>query len=272
MKVKRRIRIKWKNLISLLIAYVAIVLIIICSIRIVRWLLDSNSTKEQTQSLIEPTVLETADEEIIAQEEIDKANPYWDYIKMSLIDVDIAELKKTNSDVVGWIQLHGTNINYPFVQTTDNQYYLTHSLNKTRNSAGWVFLDYRNDIENDKNIILYAHSRVDSTMFGTLKNILSSNWTKNTDNYVINLVTEEESRLYQIFSIYHIPTTSDYLQIDFISDNEYRRFLDILIGRSQFNFNTTINENDHILTLSTCYNNDKERVVLHAKLIKKKKK
>lgn len=56
--------------------------------------------------------------------EENKENPYWDYIKMNLINVNFKDLKKINNDTVGWIQVNGTNINYPFVQTNDNTYYL----------------------------------------------------------------------------------------------------------------------------------------------------
>ena len=161
------------------------------------------------------------------------------------------------------------NINYPFVQTTDNNYYLTHSFNKSYNSAGWVFLDYRNNLQTlNKNTIIYAHGRTDKTMFGTLKNILTNDWINNTDNYVIKLSTEYENTLWQVFSAYHIPTTNDYLKINFNNNESFIEFTNMLINRSQFDFNTTINENDHILTLSTCYNSS-EKMVIHAKLIKK---
>ena len=90
----------------------------------------------------------------------------------NLNNVDFSELKNKNSDVVGWIDVKGTNINYPFVQYTDNNFYLTHSFDKKYNDAGWLFEDYRNDGFNDKNTIIYAHSRLDKTMFGSLKNTL----------------------------------------------------------------------------------------------------
>ena len=188
---------------------------------------------------------------------------------MDLIDVDISNLKQTNAQTKGWIKVNGTNINYPFVQAKDNDYYLTHSFDKKYNKAGWVFLDYRNTLEpNDKNTILYAHGRYDNTMFGSLKNILKSNWYKNKNNYIVKLSTETENTLWQVFSVYHIKTTSDYIQTEFYSDEEYQSFLNTLLKRSAYNFNTSLNESDRILTLSTCYN-EKERVVMHAKLIKK---
>ena len=188
---------------------------------------------------------------------------------MNLIDVDFNDLKNINPSTIGWIQVNGTNINYPFVQTNDNKYYLNHSFNKSKNSAGWVFMDYRNNISVlDKNTIIYAHGRLDNTMFGSLKNILTSGWLNNKNNYIVKLSTEYENNLWQVFSVYKIKTTNDYLQISFISNESFLEFTDKLIKRSDFNFNTKVNENDKILTLSTCYN-EKEKVVLHAKLIKK---
>ena len=134
---------------------------------------------------------------------------------MNIINVDFNSLKRTNPDVVGWLKVNGTNINYPFVQSSDNDYYLTHSFNKSYNGAGWVFLDYRNNGTNNKNTIIYAHGRSNKTMFGTLKNVLNNGWLNNTNNYVIKISTETENSLWQIFSVYRIPTTSDYLQTNF---------------------------------------------------------
>lgn len=187
---------------------------------------------------------------------------------MNLINVNFKDLKKINNDTVGWIQVNGTNINYPFVQTKDNTYYLKKDFNKKYNSAGWVFMDYRNNISNfDKNTILYAHGRVDGTMFGSLKNIIKSNWYSDKNNHVVKLSTEYENTLWQVFSIYRIPQTSDYLNINFSSDEKYEEFLSLLKNRSEYQFEVDLNKDDKILTLSTCYK-ESDRVVLHAKLIK----
>lgn len=184
---------------------------------------------------------------------------------MNLINVDFNELKSINSNTKGWIQVNGTNINYPFVLATDNKYYLTHSFDKSYNGAGWVFLDYRNNInELSKNTIIYAHGRLDTTMFGSLK----SGWLNNSNNYVVKLSTEYENTLWQVFSVYHIPTTSDYIKVDFNSNDDFINWTTMLFNRSTYNFNTNVSGNDNILTLSTCYN-DNEKVVLHAKLIKR---
>ena len=272
----KKIKLKWKNIILILIFLILFITLNISIYKIIKWKLDSNKTNEEINTIQENTNIEEVKDnkgtEIIKQaKKIPKENPYWDYIKMNMIDVNFDNLKKINSDVVGWIKVNGTNINYPFVQSKDNKYYLTHSFNKSYNNAGWVFLDYRNNNINNRNTIIYAHGRTDKTMFGTLRKVLNNGWINNTNNYVIKISTEKENSLWQIFSIYHIPTTNDYLQTEFKDEREYQRFLNILKNRSNHNFNTSITSNDTILTLSTCYN-DSEKMVVHAKLIKKQKK
>ena len=274
--MNNKIKLKWKNIILILMFLILFITLNISIYNIIKWKLDSNKTNEEINTIQENTNIEEVKDnkgtEIIKQaKKIPKENPYWDYIKMNMIDVNFDNLKKINSDVVGWIKVNGTNINYPFVQSKDNKYYLTHSFSKSYNNAGWVFLDYRNNNINNRNTIIYAHGRTDKTMFGTLRKVINNGWINNRNNYVIKISTEKENSLWQIFSIYHIPTTNDYLQTEFKDKREYQRFLNILKNRSNHNFNTSITSNDTILTLSTCYN-DSEKMVVHAKLIKKQKK
>jgi len=266
-------KLKWKNIIIIFILILSIILFITSIINFINWKLDSKKIDNQIKELEKITNIEEIKDnentEIIEQDNIKKDNPYWHYIKINLINVNFKELKEKNKDTKGWLQVNGTNINYPFVQSNDNKYYLTHSFDKKYNDAGWVFLDYRNDIKSlEKNTIIYAHSRLDKTMFGSLKNILKGDWLRNTNNHVIKLSTEKENTLWQVFSVYHIPTNNDYIQVDFDSNEEFINWANKLMKRSIYNFNTSINENDKVLTLSTCYKTN-EKMVLHAKLIKK---
>lgn len=274
---KRKIKIKWGNLTILLIILICTAIFIISIANILKWTIDNKKTDKQTEIITNIKVIEevTDDEntEIIEQPiTIDKNAPYWNFIKMNLIDADFNELKQINKEVRGWIQVNGTNINYPYVQASDNDFYLNHSFDKSSNGAGWIFMDYRNNSQEfDKNTIIYGHGRSNTSMFGTLKNILKSSWFKDSNNYVIKLATEQENSLWEVFSVYKIPTTSDYLQIKFSSDKEFQNFANKLIERSAYNFNTPVNSTDKIITLSTCWN-DEEKVVMHAKLIKTQKK
>lgn len=190
----------------------------------------------------------------------------------TFIDVNLADLKKMNNDVVGWLKVNGTNINYPYVKTDNNTFYLTHSIDKSKNSAGWVFLDYRNNSDNyDKNNIIYAHARVDKTMFGSLKDALTKEWFNKEEEKIIKTSTLTENSIWQIFSVYKINNTTDYLNINFKDEDEFLKFSNKLKERSIFNFNIDINKDDKILTLSTCYNKN-VKTVMHAKLIKTYKK
>lgn len=239
---------------------------------LIRWQVEREISTEQIISVQESAKIEevedTEETEIIESEE-PESNPYWDFIKLSMLDVDFEKLKAMNSNTVGWIKVNGTNINYPFVQASDNKYYLKHTFNHSYNSAGWVFLDYRNNnkLTKNKNSIIYAHGRFDGSMFGTLKNTLSSSWQGNINNYVIQISTPEENSMWQIFSAYRVPTTSDYLEVDF-SNNEFNNFIERLKSRSVYDFRTVVNQSDKILTLSTCIGSSSERMVVHAKLIK----
>lgn len=196
-----------------------------------------------------------------------RPNDYWYYMSMSMLDVDFNELKKINDETVGWIQVAGTNVNYPYVHTSDNKYYLKHTFNKSSNSAGWVFLDYRNNPnEFGRNNIIYAHGRLDNTMFGSLKWIVTPNWYNNSNNYVVKTSNENVNALWQVFSVYTILPESYYIKTKF-DDEEFDKFLNTISSRSVHDFNVDVTTEDKVLTLSTCYDETK-RVVLHAKLIR----
>ena len=266
-KYKKKKRLKlWAWLV---IITINIIVVIISLYQINDWDKDNKSTNKQLKEIKDKVKVEqtNSNEELINQQD-NKDNDYWNYIKLPLVSVDFKELLEKNSDTVAFLKVNGTNINYPVVQTNDNEYYLHHSYNKTKNDAGWVFLDYRNNLDNlQENSIIYAHGRYDTTMFGSLKNVFKSDWYNKTDNYVVYLSTPKKNMLWQIFSVYKIKTETYYLTSSFTSDESYQKFINTIKERSKYNFNTNVTTNDRILTLSTCYNSS-EKVVLHAKLIK----
>lgn len=265
-----------KKIIIYLVFIISLIMFFISGYNILVWIVDKSQTKQNIEYIYNNVEINeipiskennntTTNKENIQTTK--KENPYFDYINTSLIDVDFDKLKNINHDVKGWIKVNGTNINYPFVQANDNSYYLTHSFDKSYNKAGWLFMDYRNNIDNlNQNTIIYAHGRVDNTMFGSLRNTLKSNWFNDKNNHIIKLSTEKENSLWQIFSVYKIPTTNDYLQTEFSSD-AFEEFINKIINRSAFNFNTKVDSEDKIITLSTCHNST-YKIVMHAKLIK----
>ncbi len=179
------------------------------------------------------------------------------------------KLLKINNETVGWLKVKNTKINMPVTQHKDNKYYLNYSYYKKKNTHGWVFVDYRNDTKKlDQNTIFYGHRNDLGIMFGSLKNVLNKSWYTNKDNQIITFNTLDKNMKWQIFSIYTIKNTTDYLTVNFGSEKSYTDFLNKIQKRSIYNFKVKLNSDDKIITLSTCYKNSNNRLVIHAKLIK----
>ena len=265
-KRKKRKKIIWGTILIL-----SIIIAILCILKIFFWNQDNKTIDKITEDInndkiVQETQTDTA-ENINPPE--DKSDDYWDYIKMDMMSVDFNKLKKKNDDTVGFIKVNGTNVNYPIVQTNDNSYYLNHAFDKSKNSAGWVFADYRNNMVNfDKNTVIYGHSRSNQTVFGSLKKVLNKSWYNNKNNHIIKLSTPTENTLWQIVSIYTIKPESYYITTKF-SDSQFNTFINTIKKRSEINFSGGLTKNDKILTLSTCADvAGTTRLVIHAKLIK----
>ena len=188
--------------------------------------------------------------------------------QIPVYELDFEKLFEINRSTVGWIKVPNTTIDYPVAQSSDNSFYLTHSFDKSWNSAGWIFADYRNKFDGtDKNIIIYGHNRMDSSMFATLSNTQKSEWYNNPTNKYITFTTPEKTYVYEVFSVYTIKSETYYLSTDFANDNAYLEFLNTIKKRSIHDFGVTLFSFDSILTLSTCDATGKSRVILHAKQI-----
>ncbi len=266
---------KVKILLFSVLFSVFVICLIISLLQIFFWSNDNNNILKLSEDISKNTEVKMIDNdkntEVIEDKSLknDKDNSYWQFIKMPLIDVDIDKLINQNKDTVGWINVNNTNINYPFVQTKDNKYYLKHAFDRSWNEAGWVFLDYRNNKDfSSRNNIIYGHSRLDKTMFGSLRNVLNDDWYNNKSNHVIRLSTQSENTMWQVFSVYKILEESYYITTDFSDDTEYSKFLKTIKNRSVHDFGVGVSSDDKILTLSTCSSNNK-RIVVHAKLIKR---
>ncbi len=229
-----------------LIQLILVIIMIYSGTKIYKWYIDNNKNTKLIEGLKESVIVDEFSNEDT---------------------IDFKSLKEKNSDTVAWIKVEGTDIDYPVVQTNNNDYYLNHSFDKSVNGAGWVFADYKNKFDGtDKNIVIYGHNRRDGSMFSSLKNILKSEWYNNENNRYIELFTEQENLKYEVLSVYQTEKEDYYIKTDF-SESEFDRFLLTIKNRSLKNFNVDANENDSILTLSTCANDNKYRVVLHAKKI-----
>lgn len=267
-KAKRKVK-REKTFWSILIAIFSFTLIILLVI-LINWYLENKMTKDVIDTIYEAAEIKEVTTTISNNEETEtkESTLYEKYGSMNMLEVNFDNLKNINPDTVGWIKVNNTKINYPFVHTTDNDYYLKHSFDKTSNKKGWVYLDYRNDIENlSKNSILYAHGLVNNEMFGSMRKTLKPSWYKNKDNQIITIATKSDNLKWQVFSLYTIEPESYYITTNFNSDEEFNKFIATIKSRSIYDFGIEVTKEDKILTLSSCYD-DEKRMVLHAKLIK----
>ena len=222
--------------------------------------LDNNNNKENNDTIeyIEPN---TDDINVLKT----TTTSIYD-IKYKMI---FNELKEINNDTIGYLKVNNTNIDYPVVQAKDNDFYLKNDYYKNSNRHGWIFMDYRNDKDNlNKNTIIYGHNLANQKMFGTLRYALNKSWYSKTNNQIITFNTPYKNMNWQIFSIYKVPVTTDYLKTNFSNDNDYLDFIKMIKERSIYDFKVELNKDDFILTLSTCSNGHDQRLVVHAKLIK----
>lgn len=196
-------------------------------------------------------------------------NLYKRYAKLGINSVSISELRKTNENIVSWLTVDGTNINYPIVKGSDNSFYLNHDINGNMKLSGWTFMDYRNSIDmSDDNTVFYGHNLANKTAFGSLTNVFKEDWLENSNHYIV-VLTEEGKYVYEVFSIYTIDPEVYYLQNNFNNKDDFGIFVSTLKSRSNYDFGVEVGKEDKIITLSTCTDDNKNRNVVHAKLIKK---
>lgn len=242
-----------KIIIINIICVILIGILIYSGIKIYNWYKENQNSKKITDQISETITIQ--------QDENDEQKQYI---------VDFNSLKEQNDETVAWIKVNNTNIEYPIVKTSNNSYYLTHSFDKSYNLAGWPFADYKNKFDGtDKNIVMYGHNRKDGSMFATLKGILSPEWYNNEENRNIIFNTENENGIYEVFSVYQIENEEYYIQTEFKTEDKFEKFIETIKKRSVKDFGVEVTSKDSILTLSTCANNNKYRVVLHAKKVLK---
>lgn len=176
--------------------------------------------------------------------------------------VDFEALKAVNEDIVGWIYLEGTEINYPVVRGDDNSYYLDKLYDGTVNGSGSIFLDFRNEPNFvDKNNILYGHSMKNGSMFTAIKRFKHQNYY-DEHPYAL-LMTPEKNYKIEFFSGYVANVEQDAWSYYFDNNEVFEQWLISSKSKSNFASDIVPNANDEILTLSTCtYEFENARYVL----------
>ncbi len=165
--------------------------------------------------------------------------------------VDFESLQAINPDVVAWISIEGTNIDYPVVQGTDNNYYLNRLFDGRENGAGSIFMDYRNtpDIMG-KNTVLYGHNLKNSTMFSQITNYKEQSFYDQHPTAL--LITPERNYKIQFVAGYVTDPNGPAWKMEFASDEEFFLWLENAIAQSTFQSTVQVTPQDRVITFSTC--------------------
>ncbi len=266
MSKKKKVNFVYDSIIAL-----CIVVFCVSAFFLGRWLWQNYRTASVTDNakdmagLSEETV-STEGGKVIAGMEGDDGDGNFSYL-----DLNMAELYEKNSDVVGWIRVNGTLVDYPVVQCGNNDYYLARDFEGNITGAGCPFLDFRNDAANiaaNRNFVIYGHARKDRSIFGSLDFCRQGWWQSEPGFHLIRYTSLNQKTVWRIFSAYTINVDEFYyIQTEFSGDEEFQEFADTLVNLSECDFGVPVGAGDTIMTLSTCAYNGDDRLVVHAKLV-----
>ncbi len=189
-------------------------------------------------------------------------------IEHARVKAKLEEIKRTNDDIIGWIRVEDTQINYPIVLGEDNDYYLTHAYNGEYLRSGTIFADYRNFASptDNYNTVLYGHNMANGSMFAGVKKFLKEDFYL---SHTVTVYTFDGMYVFEPFAMLNTDTSIYYNRMFFNSGEQFGEFLNDMYSRSIFKKDIELGPNDRILTLSTCNNNRVTgRYALLAKLTK----
>lgn len=240
--------------------------------------ITAKNTYEQAESIASETVLDTTaiptealSEEMTEEETkplvwqeapIDDEDPFV----AELMEKNLAALREVNPDVMGWIEIPGTQLAYPIMDGDDNEYYLEHTWDKKPSKAGSVFIEQLNNTDlRDFNTLFYAHRMMNGSMFGSLKHFnTNEHFEKHPYVYVLD---DNGVHRYEIFSAYTAPVDGYTFVYGFRSEEGMQKFIDYCVSKSVIDTGIVPTLDDKVLTLVTCTGRGYEaRWVVQARL------
>lgn len=169
----------------------------------------------------------------------------------ALEQVDLGALREVNPEVIGWICIPETDLNYPLMFSGDNSYYLNHTWSKERNAGGAIFLEQECAPElSDFNVIIYGHRMGNSTMFGSLAYYEEEEYWRNHPS--VYLVTDGWVYRYDVFAAYKTGVRTSTYRLRLVEEEEKREFIDFCMGKAVYPTGITPTPDGQVLTLSTC--------------------
>ena len=167
--------------------------------------------------------------------------------------INLDSLRERNKDVVGWIRIPNTQLDYPIMQGEDNEFYLNHAWNKDNSFSGSIFLESRNSADfSQYNTIVYGHNMRNGSMFATLREYKKDKYREKKPYVYIR--TDEGVFRYEIFASFDAPLDSPVYGLSFNQTETKQKLLDFVMESSVIETGIVPDITDRILTLSTCTN------------------
>lgn len=167
-------------------------------------------------------------------------------------------------NIAAWIQIPDTSIDYPVMLGEDNQFYLSHLPDGSKNTLGSLFFDYRSE-ENSPHLIIYGHNAANGTLFGLLKQYESLEYLKKHPEIIFE--TEDTKYFCPIFSVRRISIDDVTYTLEINNQDELQNYIEQAGQQSMHPIEVPSAKEARILTLSTCTRGDDERLVVQALLI-----
>ena len=240
------------------------ILIILSLIYIINFFSLKQEAKEQSKLLTAIDIYETErTKEVIQNISEDEEEAIEENIEEQKNETErmlqVKELQQQNADIIGWLEIENTNINYPVLQGTDNSYYMTHNYKKEKSKNGSIFLnaDYNWNIPSN-NLLIYGHNLGNGMMFQELLKYEKESFYQ--EHPVIRFTTAEEDAEYEIISafksrVYYKSEKNVFRYYFFLnseSEEEYNQFVKNAKNASLYSIDATANYGDQLITLSTC--------------------
>lgn len=207
---------------------------------------SGDGAQKETEAAAEETIVPTQPQTAWVPAPVEDGDPVLE----EMMEIDLTALREVNADVVGWIRIPETKIDYPLMQGQDNEYYLNRTWQGNRNSVGSIFLESRNQSDMmDYNTIVYGHNMADGSMFAALRKYNQAYWEKHPYVYIL---TDAAVYRYEIFAAYKAQLDAPTYGLSFYQSSTRANFINYALENSAIDTQIIPEERDRILTLSTC--------------------
>ena len=251
-----------RKVIYFLIYTILAILITLSIIYIINIFLDKKQAIQESKLLDKIEINENQVNETITEETVNESTQ--ENIEETINQeneriLKVQKLQEENPDIVGWLEIEGTSINYPVLQGDDNEYYMTHNYKKQKSKNGSIFLtkDYNWSIPSS-NLLIYGHNLSNGTMFQELLKYEKEDFYKK--HPIIRFTTNNEDAEYEIISafksrVYYKSEKNVFRYYYFVNaktEAEYNEFVQNAKKASLYNIDKTAQYGDQLITLSTC--------------------